>query len=98
MKLTDKGNEIFWGRYKGIYAYMYGHPTINVVRDGKPSIEPDKIIFIEREKLDIGSNGFVYVWGWPGPDYNYYDYDDYGITWALTEDELLSKQGKDNME
>lgn len=32
---------------------------------------------------------FYYIWGWPGPDYNMYDADNYGKTWAFTKEELL---------
>ena len=32
---------------------------------------------------------FYYVWGWPGPDCNMYDADNYGKTWAFTKEELL---------
>ena len=32
---------------------------------------------------------FYYIWGWPGPDCNMYDADNYGKTWAFTKEELL---------
>lgn len=31
---------------------------------------------------------FIYMWGWPGPDYNTYYFCDYGKTWAFTREEL----------
>lgn len=94
IRLTDKAQDIFFGDCKGIYAYMYGKPTINVVRNGKTTEEQDKVIFIEREKLEVDFTGLTYVWGWPGPDFNFYKYSDYGITWALTEEELLTSKQK----
>ena len=39
----------------------------------------------------IGKDGALWcVWGMPGPDYNRYAPEDYGITWALTEEELIN--------
>ena len=32
---------------------------------------------------------FYYIWGWPGPDYNMYDANNYNKTWAFTKEELL---------
>ena len=32
---------------------------------------------------------FYYIWGWPGPDCNMYDADNYGKTWTFTKEELL---------
>jgi hypothetical protein len=32
--------------------------------------------------------GLIYIWGWPGPDYNFYKFSDYGETWAFTKEEL----------
>ena len=32
---------------------------------------------------------FYYIWGWPGPDCNIYDANNYGKTWAFTKEELL---------
>ena len=32
---------------------------------------------------------FYYIWGWPGPDCNMYDANNYGKTWAFTKEELL---------
>lgn len=32
---------------------------------------------------------FYYIWGWPGPDCNMYDVNNYGKTWAFTKKELM---------
>lgn len=67
-----------------IYGRMYGHEYRN-------ENERDKIIRIEKneiEKFDAYKEGIVYVWGWPGPDYNVYWFRDYGKTWAFDRDEL----------
>ena len=32
---------------------------------------------------------FYYIWGWPGPDCNMYDANNYGKTWTFTKEELL---------
>ena len=76
-------------RTKGIYAYMYGTPFIHTSdKNGKDVQKRDKVIFIEKEKLQVTPVGIIFVWGMPGPDYNYYYYKDYAITWAFHEDEL----------
>lgn len=66
----------------GIWGTMYGRPK-----------EQDEILFIEPRsfKLCIHTEEpprFIYIWGWPGPDYNRYLLKDYGKTWALTREEL----------
>ena len=39
----------------------------------------------------IGKDGALWcLWGMPGPDYNRYAPEDYGITWALTEYEIIN--------
>ena len=39
----------------------------------------------------IGRDGALWcVYAMPGPDYNRYAPEDYGITWALTEEELIN--------
>ncbi len=50
----------------------------------------EEIIEISKDSLTISKNkdAFWYFWGWPGPDANYYKFEDYGITWAFTKEEL----------
>ena len=70
-----------------IYAYMYGKPWINVCN----RLERDRVIDIEKKELKLGAdkNCFIFVWGYPGPDYNVYNFEDYGITWAFKEEEIV---------
>ena len=39
-------------------------------------------------KLTRNADEFIYIWGWPGPDANFYKLSDYGKTWAFTREEL----------
>ena len=34
-------------------------------------------------------DGFYYIWGWPGPDMNFYLYNDYGKTWAFIIEDFV---------
>lgn len=36
-------------------------------------------------------SGFIYIWAVPGPDYNFYSFADYGLTWALSIEDFKSK-------
>lgn len=69
--------------FNGFYGTMYGGTA-------------DKETVIHIDKLcPIGMDGSLwYVWGFPGPDCTVYKPQDYGKTWALTEEEL---KGKDNV-
>ena len=55
----------------------------------------EQIIEIKTQKLEwpvapeVASEEFLFVWGWPGPDYSTYLRKDYGQTWAYTKEELL---------
>ena len=71
-----------------IYGYMYGKPYILRSTERKIEKIPDKIIEIKKKELQEGLEGYIFIWGYPGPDYNYYKFSDYGITWAFTEEEL----------
>ncbi len=78
--------EIYLNLYKfgGIYGYMYGS------RNPKRPIDED-IIWISQKVLRISNNGecFIYIWGYPGPDYNKYNFSDYSITWAFDKQILI---------
>lgn len=74
---------------KPFYGYMYGYPS------GRPFA--DDLIGIRKGEVELittrtGERGFLYVWGWPGPDCNFYNIADYGKTWAFSIDELASAQ------
>ena len=75
---------------KSIFGFMYGQPFVNVFKNGNLVREKDRVIEIRKEALDLSRkrDGFFYVWGMPGPDYNFYRFSDYGITWAFTAEEL----------
>ena len=51
----------------------------------------DNIIEIQTKKLEWSKdkNTFIYIWGWPGPDYNIYTIDNYGKYWAFTKEEIM---------
>ena len=77
--------------------------TVWVTGYGQDKHEPHFITEIELYKVtyyeegftsSLGSTGpcFVYVWGWPGPDFNVYSLADYGKTWAFTKEELITKE------
>lgn len=67
-----------------IYGWAYGEHN-------KASNIEDDIIKINNWELKLTKDrtGFIYVWGWPGPDANIYELDDYGKTWAFSKEELI---------
>lgn len=69
---------------QSIYGYMYGNQYCNC-SDGKFA---DTIIEINLNDCEFGTAGLIYIWGWPGPDYNIYRFEDYGKTWALSVKEI----------
>lgn len=79
---------------KGIYGYMYGRQYYRVaVGKGEWNTYADRLLFIEKEALQIGvgqsnEDCLFYRWGYPGPDYNLYYFKDYGKTWVFTKDDL----------
>ena len=73
-----------------IYGYMYGQPTILVHTLTGLVEKPDEIVSIKKRSLYLSKDEdcFIYIWGMPGPDANFYEFKDYGVTWAFTKDEL----------
>lgn len=69
-----------------IYAFMYGSPFLYCGNHW----EQDKVIKIPKDDLTINSNKdcLIYTWGYPGPDRNYYYFEDYGKTWVFADKEL----------
>lgn len=66
---------------------------------------PDYVKFMPTEKQIVGIKTsfirwnpnktlFYYVWGWPGPDCNMYDSENYGKTWSFTKEELIEYWNK----
>ena len=83
-----------------IYGYMYGAPYVYSCGIEKSEWRRDKLIEIKKSELRLGVNKdcFVFIWGWPGPDFNIYEFSDYGVTWAFSESEVdtgyvMEKQG-----
>lgn len=76
---------------KSIYGYMYGRPWV-MTPQGK---ERDEILEIEKNLLQIGQDNdcFIFIWGWPGPYYNVYEFSEYGWTWAFTKEEIQNPEG-----
>jgi hypothetical protein len=68
-----------------IFATMYGGTLKN-----------DKVLEINLKHnrncyFSRYDDGFFYVWGWPGPDMNFYKWEDYGKKWAFTTDDFEEK-------
>lgn len=84
------------GNYDYLYVFMHGRMFENVILDANynKEIRPAKIIKLEKKvvEFDRAGLGFFYTYGWPGPDYDYYLYSDFGYSWAFSEDELLFRQ------
>ena len=84
------------GNYDYLYVFMHGRMFENVGLDANSNkeIRPAKIIKLEEKivKRDRDGLGFFYIYGWPGPDYDYYRYSDFGYSWAFSKDELLHAQ------
>ena len=89
-KISNK--EIYSNLYHtgGIYGYMYGQ------RSKFHSLEKD-IIFIKSKNLKVSKQAdcFIYVWGWPGPDVNFYQFKDYGKTWSFNKEDLIGEEEVD---
>lgn len=69
---TDEDIDHIWGT-------MYGstNPTECITKISKQSLE-----------LTRDADAFIFIWGYPGPDCNFYEFSDYGKTWAFTREEL----------
>ena len=77
-------------KHDSIYSLMYSPTKVNF-----HSLE-DQIIKIKTSELKWykDEEGFIYVWGWPGPDYNSYERSTYGKGWAYTKEEILKEWSK----
>lgn len=77
---------LFYSPSTKFYGTMYGNPYWKY--------EWDKIIEIEKKDIKICANAdaFYYVWGWPGPDANFYYFKDYGITWTFNINDFIRKE------
>lgn len=72
-------------QHKSIFSLMYSPVRVNHL-----SLE-EQIVEIEISELKwyLSNEGFVYVWGWPGPDSNSYTRETYGKGWAYTKEEII---------
>lgn len=82
-----------------IYGRMYGseYITHNFYTGGSKT-ELDRVIKIgknEIEEFNAEKGYILFIWGWPGPDYNVYRFDDYGRTWAFDRGELAGEDVED---
>ena len=78
-----------------IYGYLYcsGHSTsgdIIKIKKSKLKLQQNQNPF-NRE--DFKELALIYVWGWPGPDFNTYYLKDYGKTWAFTKEDFINLEG-----
>ena len=67
---------------KYIYGEMYGqHECVRVKR---------RFLKIEKEELwlSVQKDCLLFQWGWPGPDINFYEFKDYGDTWAFRKEDI----------
>lgn len=65
-----------------IYGEMYGlHEGARVKR---------RFLKINREelRLSVQKDCLLFQWGWPGPDINFYEFKDYGDTWAFRKEDI----------
>ena len=77
---------------KHFYGYLYGSPWyINVNRDGREVRKSDRLLRIEKSGILVSkdNDALIYIWGYPGPDANIYEFKDYGITWAFSEEDII---------
>lgn len=70
---------------KFMYGLMYG------TRNKLNPIEED-ITELNYTNLELSKNEdcFIFIWGWPGPDVNFYEFNDYGVTWSFSKEELIN--------
>lgn len=56
------------------YGCMYGYADVG-----------EKILAMNVNLNDLSKTEecFFYIWGYPGPDFNTYEFSDYGKTWAF---------------
>lgn len=77
-------------KHDSIYSLMYSPTKVNF-----HSLE-DQIIKIKTSELEWykDEEGFIYIWGWPGPDFNSYERSTYGKGWAYTKKEIIKEWSK----
>lgn len=70
-----------------IYAHMYAEQYMK-----EPGRDPEKTKIISIKKRDLtlskDKDAFFHAYGWPGPDYEIFFFNDYGVTWAFKEEDI----------
>ena len=79
-------------QHKVIFSLMYSPDKVDFITLEK------QIIKINTSELEwyLNNEGFVYIWGWPGPDYNSYTRETYGKGWAYTRQEIIEAWENEN--
>lgn len=77
-------------QHDSIFSLMYS-PTLV-----KSWTLEEQVLEIKTSELDWNKDeeGFIYIWGWPGPDYNFYTRKTYGKGWAFTKQEIIEAWSK----
>ena len=72
-------------KHDSIYSLMYSPYKLDSC-----SLE-EQIVKIETSRLKWykDEEGFIYIWGWPGPCANNYGRSAYGKGWAYTKKEII---------
>ena len=84
----DFGDIIAKAMSFGIYGFAFA----------EPGVENEKYIGHYSPRIMKFHQDYILVaWGIPGPDLTEYYYKDYGKTWALTKEELLSENKSENL-
>lgn len=83
-------NEIrrkFYSPDTKFYGRMYGTTSPD-----------DRIIEIDKSSIQFSAedDGFCYTWGWPGPDWNFYKFTDYGRSWTFDMKDFKEKENGTN--
>ena len=74
-----------------IYGRMYGNKyLLTNDKNGKIVKILDRILKLDKKDIKIGADreSLIYIWGFPGPDYNIYKFSDYGETWAFEKEDF----------
>lgn len=72
-------------KHDSIYSLMYSPYKL----DSCSLEEQIEKIETSRLKWYKDEEGFIYIWGWPGPDSNSYTRKTYGKGWAYTKKEII---------
>lgn len=74
-------------QHEEIFSLMYSPYRV----DSLPLEEQIQKIKTSELKWYKNEEGFIYVWGWPGPDANFYTRETYGKGWAYTKKEIIKE-------